>query len=62
MSRSDLVRHLRAHGAAPVREGGRHEIWGKGDATSAVPRHSPVKKNTALKICQDLGIPKPKSF
>ncbi|RYG43347.1 type II toxin-antitoxin system HicA family toxin [bacterium] len=64
MNRGDLERHLRKHGCQLAREGGRHSIGentGNGKE-AAVPRHNPVKRNTARSICNDLGIPVPPGF
>ena len=58
MSRSELERHLRRQGCRLDYEGGRHSIWRnlQNGATSAVPRHPEVKRNTARRICDDLGV------
>jgi predicted RNA binding protein YcfA (HicA-like mRNA interferase family) len=63
MKRKDLVKHLRRHGCEFVREGASHSIWKnrKNSAQSAVPRHHEIVSITALKICDQLGIPRPKS-
>ena len=61
MKRTDLIRHLESHGCVFFREGARHTIY-KNLATgamSAVPRHREIKNILALKICDDLGIPRP---
>lgn len=60
MKRRDLERHLRAHDARVVREGGRHAIWGNEDKVAAVPRHNEIKFTVARAICKDLGVPMPK--
>ncbi|MBA2262964.1 MAG: type II toxin-antitoxin system HicA family toxin [Solirubrobacterales bacterium] len=64
MKRRDLERHLRAHGAQPLREGSRHAIWAVGGSGSeriaAVPRHREIKPGTVRAICADLEIPPPK--
>ena len=61
MKRRDLLRHLQRHGCALKREGGSHSIFINvaAQAVSAVPRHTEIKANTALKICRDLEIPAP---
>jgi len=61
MNRTDLIRHLEAHGCLFVREGGSHTIYRHpaNGASSAVPRHRTIKKLLARKICDDLGIPRP---
>lgn len=59
MKRSDLLRHLRAHGCTLLREGGRHSWWWNPalNQRSAIPRHTEVKDVVARKICGDLGVP-----
>jgi hypothetical protein len=53
----DFERLLREHNCTKVREGSKHSIWeNAAGATSAVPRHVEIKKNTARGICKDLGI------
>lgn len=43
MKRRDLERHLRAHGARLLREGGNHSFWGfDAERSTAVPRHREV--------------------
>lgn len=60
LSRSELERHLRKHEAKLVRHGGNHDIWEShdGEKESQVPRHWTIKKNTARRICDDLGVPR----
>jgi hypothetical protein len=64
LKRSELERHLRKHGCELKREGSNHSIWDKTgtDKTAAVPRHNDIKRNTARRICDDLGIPRPQGF
>jgi len=59
MKRGDLLRHLREHGCALVREGGNHSWWHNPaqNRRSAVPRHNEINDYLARKICKDLGIP-----
>lgn len=59
MKRRQLLRHLRKSGCELVREGSRHSWWHNPDLNrrSAVPIHTEIKDNLALKICKDLGIP-----
>ena len=60
MKRRDLERHLREHGAQPLREGGRHSYWGfDPERSTAVPRHREIGWPLARKICKQLGIPPP---
>jgi mRNA interferase HicA len=58
VKRVDLERHLRAHGCAVIREGGRHTVW-ENPATerrSTVPRHRELPRGTARAICDQLGV------
>jgi mRNA interferase HicA len=59
MKRGDLLRHLREHGCALVREGGNHSWWHNPaqNRRSAVPRHNEINDYLARKICKDLWIP-----
>jgi hypothetical protein len=60
LKRRDLERHLRAHGAALLREGGNHSFWGfSAERSTAVPRHREIDYRLARKICADLDIPAP---
>jgi len=64
MNRSDFLRHLGKHSCSLMKEGGRHSLYrndSRPDLISAVPRHTPLRWNTVLKICKELGIPKPTS-
>jgi len=61
MKRTELIRHLKRLGCLLVREGAKHTVY-TNPATglfTTVPRHRVIKKNLALKICDDLGIPRP---
>ncbi|HVL38409.1 MAG TPA: type II toxin-antitoxin system HicA family toxin [Fimbriimonadaceae bacterium] len=60
VSRSELERYLRKPKAAFVRHGSNHDIWesAEGDRESQIPRHQEIKKNTARRICDDLGVPR----
>jgi len=59
MKRGDLLRHLREHGCALLREGGNHSWWHNPaqNRRSAVPRHNEINDYLARKICKDLWIP-----
>ena len=59
MKREELLRFMRAHGCALLREGGKHSWWHNVvlNTRSAVPRHNEIKDNLARKICKELGIP-----
>jgi predicted RNA binding protein YcfA (HicA-like mRNA interferase family) len=61
MKRSDLVRHLEAHGCEFLREGANHTIYvnRQARASSAVPRHREINDLLAAKICRDLLVPEP---
>ncbi|MBK7513982.1 MAG: type II toxin-antitoxin system HicA family toxin [Chloracidobacterium sp.] len=61
MKRRDLIKHLHKHGCELLREGGSHSWWINisQNRRSAVPRHSEVNDKLILKLCKDLGIPKP---
>jgi len=61
MKRIAFLRHLKDHDCDLLREGSRHS-WFVCHSTglrSAVPRHTEVNDILILKICKDLGIPKP---
>jgi len=62
MKRRDFVRHLRLQGCELLREGARHSWWTHPEQNrrSAVPRHSEINDNLIIKICKDLGIPRPR--
>ena len=59
--RRDLVRHLMQSGCRLVGEGERHSWWEKraSQGRSAVPRHTEIADDLAIKICSDLGIEQP---
>lgn len=59
MKRQELLRHLRKHGCALLREGSRHSWWHNPDRNrrSAIPRHREIDDLLARKICNDLGVP-----
>jgi len=57
MKRSELLRHLKKHGAVILREGSRHSIYQKGPLKTEVPRHNEIVDELARKICKDLNIP-----
>lgn len=61
MKRHELLRHLTRHGCELLREGQKHSIYRNttNRQTSAVPRHTEIVNKLAIKICKDLGIPKP---
>ncbi|MFH0825054.1 MAG: addiction module toxin, HicA family [Pseudomonadota bacterium] len=51
MKRSTPVKHLVKNGAGLLREGGKHSIYGRMGATTAVPRHAEIMDTLARKIC-----------
>lgn len=59
MKREELIKHMRRHGCAFVREGGSHSWWenAAGNGRSSVPRHNEIRDNLVRKICKDLRIP-----
>lgn len=57
MKRSQLIKHLNAHGAFLLREGSGHSIYQLGHNKTQVPRHNEIVDELARKICKDLGIP-----
>jgi predicted RNA binding protein YcfA (HicA-like mRNA interferase family) len=60
VKRRNLERHLREQGARPVREGGRHTIWGfDAERSTAVPRHREIEPPVVRAICRQLGVPEP---
>lgn len=62
MKRVDLIRHVERHGCTFLREGERHTVYVNRALrrSSAIPRHREVNDFLARKICDDLGIPRPK--
>lgn len=50
MKRWDLEQRLRALGWTFLRQGGAHEIWGRGEHSIAVPRHREINERTAQAI------------
>ncbi len=61
MKREDLIKHLRLHGCAFLREGGNHTVYVNRleKKASTVPRHREIDEGLCRKICRDLNIPKP---
>ena len=58
MKRRALVRHLRAHDHALLREGAKHSVFYNpaNRRTTTVPRHTEIDDSLASKNCADLGI------
>ena len=61
MKRAELIRHLERHGCQFLREGGSHTVFvNRAERkVSTIPRHREVNEILALKICEDLSVPKP---
>ena len=61
MKRSDLFRHLEAHGCCLLREGGRHSVYvnRRVNKAASVPRHREINEFLARKICRDLEVADP---
>jgi len=57
MKRTQLIRHLKGHGAFLLREGKRHSIYQRANLKTEVPRHNEIVDELARKICRDLDIP-----
>jgi mRNA interferase HicA len=62
LKRTELEKHLRAHGCQLYREGSKHSVWWNpaNRKTSAVPRHREINSYTARGICRSLEIAEPK--
>lgn len=61
MKRTDLIRHLLAHGCLLHREGAAHTLYRNpaNGKTAAVPRHREINPITTRTICRQLEIPAP---
>ena len=61
MKRTDLIRHLEAHGCEFLREGGNHTVYvnRRVRKSSSIPRHRDINDLLARKVCRDLEIPPP---
>ncbi len=61
MKLRELERHLTAHGARKVAEGGKHTKWRSADGTraAAVPRHTEIGPGLVHAVCRQLDIPAP---
>jgi len=58
VKRTDLIRHLEAHGCEKLREGGNHTIYVNRSRrkVSSIPRHREINDYLARKICRDLEV------
>lgn len=61
MKRTALMRHIEAHGAIYVREGGEHTVYKnpQTNRSTSIPRHTEINAITAERICKALNVPKP---
>ena len=59
IKRTDLVRLLERHGYRLIREGANHSIYGNGEKTIPVKRHSQFDRITANELCKQAGLGKP---
>ena len=50
MKRRDLIKRHEAVGFKFKRNGGDHDIYGRGDDSEQTPRHKEIKENTAKSI------------
>jgi predicted RNA binding protein YcfA (HicA-like mRNA interferase family) len=61
LKRKDLIRYLENNGCVFLREGANHTVFISRieKKVSTVPRHKEIDEYLVVKICKDLGIPKP---
>nr|CBX28481.1 hypothetical protein N47_G38050 [uncultured Desulfobacterium sp.] len=61
MKRKDVIRYLEDNGCEFLREGANHTVYVNRHEkkVSTVPRHREIDECLVIKICKDLGIPKP---
>lgn len=55
MKRRDLERRLRDLGWMLCRQGGKHDVWPKGERELVVPRHPEINEYPAKAILRDAG-------
>jgi predicted RNA binding protein YcfA (HicA-like mRNA interferase family) len=57
----DLVRHLRSHGCEFRKHGAKHDLYWNptNKKVTTIPRHSDIKRFTAVSVCRTLEIPEP---
>jgi hypothetical protein len=60
IKRKVFERHLRDEGARFHHHGGKHDVWQGPGGKSTVPRHAEIADGTARKICDQLGIGRPR--
>lgn len=60
MKRNKLLKYLSEHSCQLLREGAKHSWWVNilNNKRSAVPRHTEISDQLAIKICKDLGVEK----
>ena len=61
MKRKDVIRYLEENGCDFLREGASHTVYvnRREKKVTTVPRHREIDEYLVIKICKDLGIPKP---
>ena len=60
MKRTKFLKYLSENGCQLLREGAKHSWWvnNLNNKRSAVPRHTEISDQLAVKICKDLGVEK----
>jgi len=53
MKRKQIVKRLRELGWERLRQGRRHDIWGRGCERLAIPRHAEINEYTAEAIVKE---------
>lgn len=56
MKRRDLIKLLEKNGWELKREGGNHDIYGKGDKAEPIPRHKEISEMLAKAIIKRQGL------
>ena len=61
MKRRAVLNHFKENECLLDREGAKHSIIvnTKTGAWTSMPRHSDIREITVMKMCKELGIPKP---
>lgn len=61
MKRKDVIRYLEKNECYFLREGANHTVYvnRREKKVTTVPRHREIDEYLVIKICKDLGIPKP---
>ena len=55
ITKAELIKILRQHGAVKVRESGNHEIWRVGACQTAIPKHRTIAPDTVRSIRDHLA-------